>query len=161
MFWDLQYANISTVFICLEKEDKDEETRKLIKRPALNGQMVQSGSGIMDVVGYLDIDQNGERRLHVNPSQSFYAKHRTTKDNRIVGAGTANFEKLKSRLLGVNAPVKENKKIENPIENPIKTENPIKKVKEELHAEKPKEDKNNVPNAPEEKKEEVQNNGNV
>lgn len=110
--WALQRNNINTVLICLEKEVSEEDV--LVKRPNLNGQLIQAVPAILDVVGYLKINQNGERELCVNPTEKYYAKHRAPENRSIKENISPNFEILFSRIYGNEENVVEIVKSEEP-----------------------------------------------
>lgn len=93
--WALQSSEINVILIALEKETDD---CGLIKRPALTGQLSQAVSGIVDVVGYLQADQKGVRRLSVNPTAKYYAKHRNPIETKILGDLEPDFQVLQSRI---------------------------------------------------------------
>lgn len=109
MIWYLQQAEISSIFVCLEKEVDDDGM--VIKRPSLNGQLTQSIPGIVDVVGYLHTNQQGGVLLGLNPTSKYYAKHRAPLQHKIkevvnvtfddaTGELGFTFEDLKDRIYG-------------------------------------------------------------
>jgi len=97
MCWQLQESDINTIFTCLESETEEEGF--LIKRPLLSGKMAQIIPGIMDVVGYMYVTPKKERKLSVNPTAKWYAKHRAPIDSRITEDIEPNFQILLDRLL--------------------------------------------------------------
>jgi phage nucleotide-binding protein len=105
MIYSLQKKDINTVLIAHVKEI--EEDGRIVKRPYLNGGLMQSISGIVDVVGYLYVTNRGDRLLSVNPKDNWYAKHRTIKSNRIKEDLEPDFSVLENRIF-----CRENKKIE-------------------------------------------------
>lgn len=100
MCWALQKKNINTIYLCHEKEV--EEEGRLIKRPLLNGSLVQKIPGIMDVCGYLYAPQSdkGTRLLSVKPTSRWYAKARTTLSNVIADDLEPDFKVLHDRIFG-------------------------------------------------------------
>ncbi|MCP4049889.1 MAG: ATP-binding protein [bacterium] len=96
MIWELQGKDINTIFTCLEKESNNDDS--LIKRPSLTGQLAQAIPAIVDVTGYLYVTQTGERLLSINPTDKWYAKHRTTLPNRIVEDIEPDFKVLSQRI---------------------------------------------------------------
>lgn len=96
--WYLQNCGLNSIFVCLEKEI--EEDGQLVKRPNLNGQLVQAIPAIVDVVGYLKINTNKERVLAVNPTDRYYAKHRAPKENRIEEDIDPDFKILANKIYG-------------------------------------------------------------
>lgn len=96
LIWALQGKNLNTIFICLEKEV--EQDGKLIKRPSLTGQLAQSIPAIVDVCGYLYVSEDGTRRLSINPTSRWYAKHRCPLKNKIDEDIEPDFNGLKSRI---------------------------------------------------------------
>lgn len=105
MIWSLHKKDINTVLIAHVKEFEEEGF--LVKRPALNGGLMQAISGIVDVVGYLYVTEKGDRFLSINPTSTSYAKHRTIKSNRIKEDLQPDFSVLENRIF-----CRENKKIE-------------------------------------------------
>jgi len=96
MVWHLQGRNIHTIFICHEKESQDQD--RFILRPKLNGDLMQSVPGIVDVVGYLHINEMGERKISVNPTNKWYAKHRTPTSNKIIEDLEPDFNVIYDRI---------------------------------------------------------------
>ena len=105
MMWVLQAQNINTIFTCLEKET--DEGDQLIKRPSLNGQLVQAIPAIVDVTGYLYATQTSERLLSINPTDKWYAKHRTILANKIDEDLIPDFRILSERIFGIEQDVVE------------------------------------------------------
>lgn len=96
--WYLQSKNINIIFICNESEIIVEDM--IVKRPALNGKLQQSISGIVDVVGYLMINTKGERVVSVNPTHRWYAKHRAPIDMAVKEDLRPDFNFIKKRITG-------------------------------------------------------------
>jgi hypothetical protein len=69
------------IFVCSEQE-KEDERKRIIRRPNLPGKLGGEVQGFLDIVGYLatarggDEDEGLRRRLYITPGNTFQAKHR-------------------------------------------------------------------------------------
>jgi phage nucleotide-binding protein len=105
LVWKLQGKNINSIFICHEKDS--EESTGIVKRPALPGKLVQSVTGIVDVVAYLQSDAKGERLLSVSANPMWYAKHRVPPKYRITEMLKSDFGLLYDRVINYKSHKKE------------------------------------------------------
>lgn len=96
LLWMLQSKSVNTIFICAEKEV--EEDGRIKYRPALSSGLITTIPGIMDVVGYMYVTATNERRLSVNASHKFYAKHRAPISNKIKDDIEPNFQILSDKI---------------------------------------------------------------
>jgi len=100
----LQGQNLNIIFICLEKEDKDGDQKYV--RPMLSGSLIQPICGIVDLVGYINIGNDKKRRVSINPTSLWYAKHRSVSSNPINEDLEPDFPTIFNRIFSLSAPVK-------------------------------------------------------
>jgi len=67
------------VYICHEREEKDEETGSIMKGPALMPSVVRDLNAYVDYIFYMSVDRNGNRAVYTSPSSKYWAKHRIGK----------------------------------------------------------------------------------
>ena len=83
------YDDINVFISCLANEDKDESTGIMKVKPALTGKLVGEIPALVDIVGYLTIDKDGETRImYFQPSNRYVAKDRTEKG--VIGRSIEN-----------------------------------------------------------------------
>jgi len=114
--WRLQAKKINTIFICLEKEDKDDD--QILKRPDLPGSLKAAVPAIVDIVGYMRVSHKNKRMLSVVPTDKWYAKDRSGK----LGAEVEpNFIQIQETIFGTqqndeHIEPPENDEFDNPAE---------------------------------------------
>lgn len=72
------FRDIDKHLICTahSKEEKDDQTGLTVTRPDLTPKLAATVAGLFDIVGYLRINQKGERILRVQPTKMVLAKSR-------------------------------------------------------------------------------------
>lgn len=83
LMWGLKTRNMVHVMVtAYPKEEKDEETGSIYVRPDVSPSSLRCQlPGIFDILGYLVVNDDGKRIVHVKANKRFYAKSRITKDD--------------------------------------------------------------------------------
>ena len=89
ILFDIKEIDMNIIIIAQEKLEKDEEKiQKII--PSLNGKLATEICYFMDIVWYIYIDKEWERKLITSPSEKYLSKDRT----KVIGNDTElNFQK--------------------------------------------------------------------
>lgn len=64
------------VYLCHEREDKDEDTGEIKRGPALMPAVMRDLNAYVDVILYMNVDKEGNRALYTTPTSKYRAKHR-------------------------------------------------------------------------------------
>jgi phage nucleotide-binding protein len=72
-FKDLPYTIIFTAHV---REDKDEETGKLLVKPSMTPTVSEDLAAFVDVILFLTVDKSGKRQVVTVPTDRIVAKHR-------------------------------------------------------------------------------------
>lgn len=73
---------MNVVLICLSKDDKDEETGRIVRKPSLSGKLPEEVCGYVDLVLYMfakEEDGEDNRYFLTTPTERLYAKDRSGK----------------------------------------------------------------------------------
>lgn len=76
---------MNLLYICLSKDEKDEQFGSIVRKPSLTGKLPEEACGYMDLVLYIavrEVEGKIERTVVTQPTERLYAKDRSGKLDR-------------------------------------------------------------------------------
>jgi len=80
--------DVYTFFIAHTREDKDESTGIISKGPAVMPSVMKTLNGFVDFIFYMGLDDEGNRSILTQPTNTFRAKHRIGELPRVIELGS-------------------------------------------------------------------------
>jgi hypothetical protein len=81
----LRDLDINLIYICLSKDEKDEQFGSMVRKPSLTGKLPEEAAGYLDLVLYIttkEVDGKLERVAVTQPTERLVAKDRSGKLER-------------------------------------------------------------------------------